>query len=272
MTKKNLFEWDEYKGYLRQSLDDQGARSGRRAAFAKALGCQSSFISQVLHTATNLSLEQACKTNDFLEHTPEQAHFFMLLVQLERAGSVDLRKYFQTQIESIVSERQKFKNRLVPNYTLTEAQQSIYYSRPEFALVHMAIAVPGNRTAKDISHNFRMPLKRVEEVLQFLISTGMAELINNEYRIGHVHMHLPADSPFIHQHHANWRLEAMRRMDPANTNHIHYSSVMTLSKKDLPRIRENLRKVVEDNLVIVRPSPEEVVVAQMIDLVVLGES
>jgi len=269
MTDKTVFEFSNYKDYLNRRLNENGARSGRRAQFAKALQCQSSFVSQVLHADLHLSLEQACRANDFLEHDAPHAHFFILLLQKERAGTAELRRYFLSQIEEILNNRKKIKSRVVITDELSDEQRARYYSHWDYSALHMALAVPTLRTPQALSRAFQMPLSRVETVLQFLVQAGMAQVVRGEWRIGAVQLHLGADSSFVNQHHSNWRLEALKRMDSTHAQHLHYSVVYTLSRDDYQRLRENLLKVIQANLEVIKPSPEEIVVCQTLDLLPL---
>jgi hypothetical protein len=190
----------------------------------------------------------------------------MLLVQKDRAATNELREYFQNQIERILDERSQIKNRVTTTHELSDSDKAEYYSSWDFVAIHMAIAVPGQRTPQELSVALGLPMRRVETVLERLMELGMAERHGREFRVGSVHLHLGSDSPFIQQHQTNWRLENLRRLNVTQPQNLHYSAVFSLSRKDFARLRENLMQVIQDNLAIVRPSPEEITVAQTIDL------
>lgn len=270
MIEKNLFDFDDYRAYLRHVLSRDGARSGLRTKFAHSLNCQSSYISQVLAGDVHLSLEQAYRANEFLGHDTSHAHFFMLLVQLARAGSHDLKKYYRSQIEGILRERSKIKNRVVASQELSESQQARYYSHSDYASVHMCLAVPKFQTTRALVEALKLSPERVEVILDFLIESGLADKKDERYTIGAVHLHLGPESPFLQQHHINWRLEALKKMNTQSGKHLHYSAAYSLSRKDFEKLRENLLQVIEKNLAVIRPSPEEMVVCQIIDLVPLA--
>lgn len=269
MTEKNLFDFEDYRAYLRHMLNREGARSGLRAKFARSLNCQSSYISQVISGDVHLSLEQAYRANEFLNHDTSHAHFFMLLVQMSRAGSHDLKKYYRSQIEGILRERSQIKNRVAPSRELTESQQARYYSHSDFASVHMGLAVPKLQTPSALSEALKLPQDRIESILSFLVSAGLAERKRDRFTIGNMHLHLGPDSPFLQQHHTNWRLEALKKLNAQSSNHLHYSAAYSVSKRDFEKLRENLLQLIEKNLSVVRPSPEEMIVCQVIDLIPL---
>lgn len=270
MTMKSLIAFSEYKLYISTRLSENGSRSGLRGAFAKALGCQGSFISQVLHSDLHLSLEQACRANDFFKHSTEDSHIFMLLVQKDRAGTHELRRYFQSQLNVLREERDKIKNRVITTTKLNDEHRATYYEKWDVISIHMALAVPGLRNAPAIASALGVNVARVEVVLKFLLETGLAKFVAGEYRIGDAHLHLGSDSPFVQQHHTNWRIEMLKRLNGQDSGNLHYSAVYSLSRDDYERLRENLIQTIQNSLAIVRPSPEEIVVCQTLDLVPLS--
>lgn len=73
--KENLFSFLSYKAYLSSKTGASNTKRGEKTALAKALGCQPTYISQVLHGNAHLSLEQAEKANSFFSHTDDEEFF-----------------------------------------------------------------------------------------------------------------------------------------------------------------------------------------------------
>jgi hypothetical protein len=62
----------------------------------------------------------------------------------------------------------------------------------------------------------------------------------------------------ISKHHINWRLQAIRSLERKDMDGVlHYSSVVTISKKDVIEIKSLLVKAIESSKAIVRDSKEE---------------
>src|SRR5688572_28146267 len=103
-----VFEYDHYRAYLTDWIGSQpnGGR-GQRAALAKALQSPISHISQVLKGISNLTLEQSEEVNHYLGHNAMESEYFLLLVQMARAGTPKLRQRLNQQFEQI---RQKSLN------------------------------------------------------------------------------------------------------------------------------------------------------------------
>src|SRR6185312_16823085 len=116
----SIYEYSDYKAYLRSKVGDKAARRGLKSALAKALSCQPTYISQVLNGHAHFSSEQVMDLNEFLGHSQDEGHFFLLLVQKDRAGKQSLRKYFQAQIGAILDQRMVLHKRLGAQTTLSE--------------------------------------------------------------------------------------------------------------------------------------------------------
>ncbi len=67
-----LFDYSDYKKYLSDRL-----KTGTKSKFAACIGCQPSFLSQVLGGSPDLSLEQGILANEFFGHTGAETQFFM---------------------------------------------------------------------------------------------------------------------------------------------------------------------------------------------------
>src|SRR5687768_11246698 len=100
--KDTVFDYRDYKKYLNDFIKNQASGGhGYRSKIAEALRCHITYISQVLNKDAHFSLEQADELNSFLGHTKDESHYFLLLVQVARAGTHSLRSKFQEQIDLI---------------------------------------------------------------------------------------------------------------------------------------------------------------------------
>ncbi|HEY1080196.1 MAG TPA: hypothetical protein VGE46_08860, partial [Bdellovibrio sp.] len=71
MSKRlHLYDFEDYKAYLRHRAE---AERGVKSALAKALNCQSAYISQVLNENAHLSLEQGDAANTFFAHSEKES-------------------------------------------------------------------------------------------------------------------------------------------------------------------------------------------------------
>ncbi len=267
MVKPNVFDFKSYRDYVREALGGTRKRTGLRMQAAAAMGCQPTYLSQVLQAKTDLSLEQGLKLSQFLAHASDERQMFLLLIQLERAGTGDLREHFTQDIETLLQRRTLIKNRLKAQNGLTSEDQSIYYGSWIYSCVHVLVTIPDLSSADSIAAYLGLSRVQVAEVLSFLESRKLiVDAGEGNYQAGPLHLHLPDDSPHLQKHHANWRLRAIQSFDrKTRSQEMHYSAVVTISEKDAALVKEKLMRCLQENVETITNSPAENVYCYNID-------
>lgn len=256
MKAQSIFDFMDYKPYLLWREQNWQGR-GMRRDLAAGIGCQPAYISQVFNSGNHLSLEQAEKANATLHHTDQEAHFFMLLVQRERAGTNSLQTYFTKQIKKIQEERLNLKERLQIKEGMSKEEQVAYYSSHIYALIHIALTVEAFQTIEALAERLSLPETKVKEVLEFLVECKLAVKKKGHFEIGTARIHIGNDSKLVSKHHSNWRVKVLENLDLATEEDSHYSSVVSCSAQDVPMIRERLLKAIDDIKKIIKDSPAE---------------
>lgn len=270
---QSLFNYENYKSYLADRLGGKSERRGLKSKVALALGCQPTYISQVLHGVADLSLEQADALNSFLGHTSEEAHFFMLMVQRDRAGTVSLKKYFDRAIDEELAKRLNLTKRLGTQNTLTKEDQTRYYSSWHYAAIHIALTIPTLRSVSALSQYFKISNSKTLSVLNFLTEKGLAVLHKDgRYLSGSNFIRLGNESPNIIRHHSNWRLSAISSLDREAPRDLHYSAVVSLSKKDVVKLKNKMLDEIKHMVAEIKDSKEEELYCYTLDFFSLGES
>lgn len=256
--KKNLFEYVNYKEYLKDRIASSPNKGrGLKLKMSQSLGVQTAYISQVLHKEPHFNLEQAIKINQFWGHSKQESRFFCLLINLARAGTHDLREFIKEEIQEVLEIRKNLKARLDIKDSLDESNQHIYYSSWTFAAIHMLTAIPEFQTIEQIVERLRLDRTRVQENLKFLVDTGLVLQVGNRFKIGKTRIHLSADSLQIQRHHSNWRNQAVAALDHVQKEDLHYSSVVSLSRDDRSKLKEILIKAIEECRSVIKDSNEE---------------
>lgn len=272
MMNKSIFNFVHYKDYLHERCGASGTKRGVKTALANALGCQSTYLSHVLHAHAHLSLEQAEKANEFFGHSEEEAAFFFLLLQKDRAGTATLSKYFQAQMDEILKRRLVLTKRLGEKLTLDRESQATYYSSWIYAAVHIALTIPSLRSRETLAAYLHLPLKKISETLDFLRSIGLAKGEGDHYEVGPSQIRLGNDSHNILKHYTNWRTQAIESLDRGPTVDFHYSGVVSLSHSDVAKIKNILLEAVRDSQKVVQDSREEELYALNCDFFTLKRS
>jgi len=251
---------------LNSRLATTGEGRGLRARLAEHLRCQSAFISQVLTARTEFSLEHAAATNKFLGHTEEQSRYFLLLVSLSRAGTPDLRKHYENEIEQMLKRREQIASRIKVEQGLSENDQAAYYSNWIYSAAHIALTIPEYQNIDTLAKRLGMSLARANEVVVFLERCGLARREGARILIGNARIHLARGSVLLPKHHANWRVKCLTRLENEQPEDFHYTLVASLSKADYKTLQKMLLTLVEQSEAVIRPSKEEQLVCFAIDL------
>jgi uncharacterized protein (TIGR02147 family) len=262
----DIFGFSDYRAYIRAWLADaRKKQSSNLSRLSKKIGVHTTFLAHVLSGSKNLSFEQAVEVSEAFGHTKIEEEYFFALIQLERAGSVKLRKYWSDKKEAIEADRKKLNSRVGVHHELTQEQRAIFYSSWIYVAVFVATAIDNGQTQEQIAELFKITRTKANEVLTFLVQSGVCEKSGGKYSMGKTVVYVPNDSPFVVKHHANWRFRAIQKMDQREDSEMFFSSPMSISKSDFQRIREVFAKSIQAALEICKASPAEEVVCLNID-------
>jgi len=110
----------------------------------------------------------------------------------------------------------------------------------------MITTIPEYHTYDKIQSYFQLPMKKIKEVIEFLIEEGLLVKNMNRLQPAWLDLHLEKSSKLISKQHTNWRLQAIRSLDQDEINELHYSLVFTISRSDLAKIRQTLTIAIEN--------------------------
>ncbi len=266
MSNKDVFNFNDYKKYLASRLPTKGDQRGSRSKLAITLGCKTTFISRVFSGLADFSLEHGIKINDFLEHTYDESHFFLLLLQKARSGSRDLTLYFEKQIQHILDERAEIAKNIQTsktNFNIEDQQQ--YYSSWIYSAIHILVMIPEFQTKQSIADYLKIPLNSVTEPINLLLRSGLIKEEKGRYIIGSNRLHLPKNSPLVYRHHINWHLKALQAIDRKSDEDSFYTGIISISKLDAKIIRQKMIEFITSLEPIIQPSKEEAAHCMVLD-------
>ncbi|MBX9768740.1 MAG: DUF4423 domain-containing protein [Bdellovibrionales bacterium] len=273
--KGQIFDFDDYKQYLTSVVETQPqAGHGFKSKLAKAAHCQLPYVSRVLRGDADFSMDQADALSRYLGHLPDEKHFFLLLVQRARAGSPSLKNYFTEQIEAIRERRLDLSERFRVPKGLTGENQAIYYSHWYYAAIHILVSIGNFQTKENVAKKLGLQLTVAAQALDFLVQQGLIIKKGDRYSMGVARIHVGAKSPFVLKHHQNWRVQSLISLDrqaDSEGNDLHYSSIVSLSREDFLRIKEQLIEEIESCNQVIADSKEEILCCLLTDFFEIGQ-
>jgi uncharacterized protein (TIGR02147 family) len=263
----SIFEFEDFRTYVVQRMRKLPKKGhGEFQKIASSLGMHTSSISQVFKGQKNLTLEQASRLATHLGLNDLEADYLLNLVERERAGSDDLRKRIDSRLRKIKDLATQLVNRLPRDQVLSEENKAVFYSSWFYSAIRLASDIKGLQTIEALAEHFSLPPALVNEVLKFLVSTGLCIEEDGLYKMGPQRTHLEASSPLISRLHMNWRTKAIERSPKLDlTEELQLSSPIVLSKKDALEVRRILLDQIQSILKMAGPSNSEVLYCFNVD-------
>ena len=134
-----IFSFVKYKDFLVHQLSAPESGRGSHAAMAKAAGCQSAYLSQVIHSKVQLTPDHAFALCHWWRLDPDETSFFMNLVYLERSAKPQLRAYYKSLLEEMRLKRANLAHRFQKAEKLESVHAAKYYSDWLYAVLHVMV-------------------------------------------------------------------------------------------------------------------------------------
>lgn len=243
----DIFNYDDYKHYVRDRVVQMpsGGR-GEWTKLAQALRIHSTRMSHIFKGSEHLTLEQGFELTRILGLRTAESDFFMDLLQFAKAGTADLKKYYEKKLKDSLVRSQELKTRLPSDRILKDQERAIFYSNWYYSAIRLSTSLPGDHTVDSIARKFSLPKGLVSEVVHFLLATGLCVEKNGKLSMGPSATHLESTSPLISRLHSNWRLKAIEGYLNLGDHGLAYTGPMSIRSRDAAEIRKILVKAIED--------------------------
>ena len=253
----NIFVFEDFRQYLREFLAHEELQtSGARKRLLQATGISSSFLTQVLSDKKSMSNEQGLEVALHFNLSEVETDYFILLLELDRAGTEKLKKRLRSKILVLQQQAQKISSKVQPSVVLSEEQKAIYYSNWIYTAIRNLVPTDLGASPQKLAAKLGLPLSSVESAVQFLLEIGLIK--KEQGRLGYQpgYTHLNSNHPLILRHHQNWRQRGIARMDHYNEDHLHYTCPMAISKEAAKLIRARLAEEIKNLGKLLRDQPE----------------
>lgn len=254
----SVFKYDKYKPYFHNLIENKGPSGrGEYRRISEALGVHPTMISQILSGEKDFTSEQIVKLAKYYGLGKTESKYLILLVEIARAGSVDLRQQLIEMKEEMQKKSLQLAERVQVSKGLSEHQNAIFYSSWIYSAIQIATSLESSIDFEFLCKRFNLTPVRVSEVLTFLKEAGLVIEQNGLLKPGVQSTHLPKASPFLIKHHANWRIKALEKSEVLSDEELMYSVNISLSQPDFKQLREQMIDFIQKFLKTVHASPAE---------------
>ncbi len=268
---KSLTDYLDYRDFLKSYIDAL-PKNGRgfKKELAEFLLCQNTHISQVLGKRSNFTLEQGIRVAEFIHLNFNDKNFFMILLNLARAGSKSLREYYDFERLEFIQNQKSLKEKLKKKFILDQNQLNKYYSNWYYPAIHVLLSVPQFQNPQFLINYLPLNENKILEALTFLTETGLAIRSGNKYIISKVLMEKPTKNSDSYKNFLkNWRNQSILSIDGENKDDYHNTIIFSISLKDAQVIEKMIQQFYEKVDKIIPNSKEETVKALSMDFFTL---
>ena len=263
-----IFEYNDYRLFLKNYIQNLPKRGhGEVSKMAAYLEITQPLMSQILSGDKSLNLEQADLLAEYLQLRDDEKEYLFILVQIERSGRVSLKKYFNAKRDKLKKKSLEISSVISPEKVLTDNERSLFYSSWMMQAIRLLTSIPEYQvqTVQKITKALGLSKRQVEDVLQFLIESGLCIKKNDRIEIGAKSTHLENTSQHLIRHHTNWRLKAIQSFENPTEEERMFTGPMTISRKDYEKIQTEILKLLSGLYKTVASSDAELLVCLNID-------
>lgn len=265
-SEPNLFEFKDYKDYIRVRIQSSDRPRGMIASFAQAAGCHRTYFSQVLNSHVHLTPDQACGLANHWSFPRLEADYFCLLVDYQRAATPRLRAKINDQLHALGRRRDNLGHRFKKGAIGPGEIEMLYYSTWYVSAIHVLTSIPEFQYVQKISERLGLPLRQVTSALEKLEAHGFVRRNDERWIITTRDLHLPSHAPFNAINHANWRQRAAHAVQALEPSGVHYTSVASMSRRDFEKLKTLVLAFIDESRRMVAASEEEELICLTCDL------
>ncbi len=238
---KSIFTFSSSRDFLRTYVDSLPKKGwGEIQRWAEHLSVQSPYISQVLAGNKHFNIEYAIRLAKHIGLQGLELDYFILLIESERAGSVEAKEYFQRKIQNLKKESRNISNRVTKDKTLSEEEKTIFYSSWMYSAIRMFCSIGSGKTLHQISEHFEISKETCASMLAFLVQSGFVIQKGEKYQMGAQKTHIEKTSPHVKRHWLNWHVHALTHFENVDESEMVYSAPFSISKEDFEHLQEEL--------------------------------
>lgn len=260
-----MFKEKSYKKILGRLIEESQTGRGMVSRVAEAIGCQRSYLSQVLHSKVQLTKEQAWNACVFFGLSREETAYFECLVDHERAASPVYKRHLEGRMDEIREEVKQLTKSSGKYGKGTDAGSLYYFSYWLPCAVHILSSIPEFQEPAQMAERLGLPLPVIRQTLSELQGMGLVKQEKTKWVFDSSSKWIPKESPLSKFHQQDWRQLAVDNARQPHAVGMHYTIVQSLSRADFEKLQQLLRDYLEQVNKISGPSEPEILTCLNLD-------
>lgn len=247
-----VFDYTDYKKFTNDFIKLRAHNGrGQYLKLSKVLSVHTTMISHIFKGDKDLTPEHAVKVCSFLGLNELEREYFMTLVQRARAGSSELRTFYNKQIDGLMERSKKVGERLQTKHKLSESDKAMFYSSWFYSAIRILTSIPAYQSKDKILNIINLPNETTSNAIEFLLKTGLCVMDGEKLKNGPAHTHVDQNSPLVYKHHLNWRLKAFERHERLLPEELMFTAPLSIGQKDIEKVRSKILNFIQEVKAIV---------------------
>lgn len=260
MKKVSLFEYDKFSDFLENEVvKNTKIKHGEKKEIAEFINIHPTTLSQVLNRTRAFSDEQVFLLAKFFNLTEIECEYILLLHQIENSQNKIFKEALTKKKNKLKRRSQNLSERVEKDKEISDMDKSIFYSSWHYSCIWVFISLEHGKTRDEIHQRTGIDKRQVNKVLDFLVQIGLCIEKEGKYCQQLGRMHLDKNSPHLKQHHINWRIKSIQKLDHPDELDLNFTAPLSLSKKDFEKMREELVHFIQNlSATVEKTNPEEI--------------
>ena len=243
----NIFEYSDFRAFVKAKLKAMPKQGyGQFRKIANFLSMSSVMISQIFNGVREIGPEQGHKLSHFFNLSKLEREYFFTLVQISRAGSVELKEYYQEKLDELKEKSKKLVNIVDHDKKMSDKEKAKFYSNWYYSGIRLYSSLNTEKDISSLASRFKIPPETAAEVVEFLLSHGLCIKENDELKMGPARIHLESSSPYVRSRQMDWRLKGFEKMPNQRKKDLFYTAPLSVSHQGEKEIRQKLNEFIRN--------------------------
>jgi uncharacterized protein (TIGR02147 family) len=246
MKNKSIFNYQEFGHFLLYELEkNTQLKRGEKKRIAEYLNIHPTLLSQIFSGSRMFTDEQVFLLGEYLGLSDIESDYIFILHQL---STVQNKKFKEKLIKKREAQKLRSLNlseRLEKDKVLSDEEKAIFYSSWQYSAIRICASLKGGRTREEMAERLGIEKKQVSEILEFLVKAELCKMKNGRYYHHANRTHLDKSSPYLKQHHSNWKIKSIQKMDRTSLEDLSFTAPLSLSNKDFNFLREEMVQLIK---------------------------
>jgi uncharacterized protein (TIGR02147 family) len=258
MAKSLVFNSLTFHQFIIQAIENNTEiKRGHKKFIAESLNMHPTLLSQVLSGSRSFTDEQVFMLGEYFGLSDLESDYIFVLHQIDNIENKKFKARLVKRRDELRSRSLHISERVDKERVLSDEERALFYSSWQYTSIRLFTSLDGGKSKEEISQRFDIDKKKINEILDFLVRTGLCRFEKGKYYMHVSRTHIEQNSPYFKQHHNNWRIKSIQNLDNLIEEDLHFTGPLSISNDDFDILREEMVSLIQKVSSVVKDSEAE---------------